>query len=156
MDDESGASDDLLAGIEKFEPANPDREADVSMTDWLQKEAHHANIPVWLLADGAQKVAAYHTSEAGACKLRDAGLIISTHMKFAARAAGYPGVGKEIVKHLMALAVEHDTEYVTLDPFDVDTATIWEGYGFRDSLTRAQEDETHPCFRMARSVDDRL
>jgi hypothetical protein len=85
MSDESGETDHLLVGMSQFQPVNPERDADLSSTDWLEENAPHSENEVWLLTDG-RTIAAYHTAGSGSCILPDETVVESLHTSQAARA----------------------------------------------------------------------
>src|SRR5260370_26311391 len=134
LSDESGASDELLAGIAEFRPVNPDREADRTLTDWLQQKAPHAELDVWLFADGS-RIVAYHTVEQGWCEIPGSGDVESLHVAYAARDRDHPRGGREIVAHTLDRARAEALDYVTSDPLDPATADVWRLHRFLHSLT---------------------
>ena len=151
-DDEEPVSDELRMAIYDFQPVDPTRDADLMMADWLQEKAHLSPVDVWLLMEG-RAIAAYHTSGEEGLVLPSGEEVLSLHMGFAARSGFHRGAGGEIVRHLIGLTSDQGFEYASLDPFDNATEAVWERHGFRQSLTRAQDDPTSPVFRMWRRVD---
>jgi hypothetical protein len=155
MMDDTGATDPLIEALRHFNPADPQREADRWMADWLRSKATDAALEgtmnVWLFTDD-RDIAAYHTEQPGECLLHSDRLVTSLHMSYAARDRGCSGGGKLIVDHLVDLANGSGYDYLSLDPLDKATALIWGRHGFCESKTPAYEDEEADWFRLVRPV----
>jgi hypothetical protein len=133
-------ADEVFVWVEDFQPANPLREADITLGDWLKQNGFSATrSTVWLLlSDGA--IAAYHTSQADNCEMPDGTVAEALHCAYAARHHDFAGGGQHIVRHLTELARDDGLAVLTVDPFYKSTERPWEAHGFSPTKTKVQKD----------------